>query len=147
MKNQIRLGPAAVLTTIILFATPPSSFGQSAKVKLNDGAFAYARELVEQGHVIFDKKSDWNDYRPTAKEENEFSRIHGIAEYAKWYLGIDEAHAEGTKARYKFPFGDFKNVHRSGLLAVKSRAHQFGYSDIENAAGRLLEMIDSRKRE
>jgi hypothetical protein len=31
------------------------------------------------------------------------------------------------------------------LLAVKSRAHQYGYSDIENAAERLLEMMESKR--
>ena len=81
-----------------------------------------------------------------AEAENEFIRVHGFAEYRKWYLGIDETHGEGTKARYKFPFGDFKNIHRCGLLAVRSRAHQYGYVDIENAAIRLLEMIDFKRQ-
>ena len=82
---------------------------------------------------------------PMAEDENEFIRAHGFAEYSKWHLGIDETHAEATKARYKFPFGDFKNVHRCGLLAVKSRAHQFGYADIEKAATQLIEIINSKK--
>jgi len=81
-----------------------------------------------------------------AEAENEFIRVHGFAEYRKWHLGIDETHAEGTKARYKFPFGDFKNIHRCALLAVRSRAHQYGYVDIENAAIRFLEMIDSKRQ-
>lgn len=81
-----------------------------------------------------------------AGAENEFIRAHGFAEYGKWHLGIDETHAEGTKARYKFPFGDFMNLHRSGLLAVKNRAHQFGYADIEKAAIQLLEMIDLKRK-
>jgi len=80
-----------------------------------------------------------------AEDENEFIRAHGFSQYSKWHLGIDETHAEGTKARYKFPFGDFKNVHRCGLLAVKSRAHQFGYADIEKAATQLIEIINSKK--
>src|SRR5437899_12227773 len=80
-----------------------------------------------------------------SEEENDFIRVHGFAEYRKWHLGIDETHAEGTKARYKFPFGDFKNVHRCGLLAVKSRAHQFGYADSEKAGSQLIEITNSKK--
>ncbi len=116
-----------------------------AKVKLNETAFAYAKELIRQGHVVCDKKNAWADHHPVAEEENEFIRAHGFAEYGIWHLGIDETHAEATKARYKFPFGDFKNVHRCGLLAVKSRAHQFGYADIEKAATQLIEIINSKK--
>src|SRR5438094_9017222 len=81
-----------------------------------------------------------------AEDENEFIRAHGFAQYSKWHLGIDETHAEGTKARYKFPFGDFKNIHRCALLAVRSRAHQYGYSGIEDAAIQLLEMIDLKRK-
>ena len=146
MKSSIRLTPPVVLGATLLIAAPVSSFGESSKIKLNQTAFAYAQELIAQGRVVFDKRNEWASHRVTAKEDNEFIRTHGLTEYERWHLGIDESQAEGTKARYKFPFGDFKNVHRSGLLAVKSRARQFGYTDIERAAVRLLGLLDSRKR-
>jgi len=129
----------------ILICCPTLSFGQSRTVKLNKNAFAYAKELITQGRIVADKKNAWADHRPGAVEENEFIRTHDFAEYAKWHLGVDETHAGDTKARYKFPFGDFKDVHRCGLLAVKSRAHQFGYGDIEKAAIRLIEIVDSKE--
>ena len=72
--------------------------------------------------------------------ENEFIRAHGFAEYAKWHLGVDERYAVNTKRRYKFPYGDFTNVHRCGLLAVKARAAEHKYHDIEDAAARLIRM-------
>ena len=62
---------------------------------------------------------------PSANEENEFIRVHGFAEYAKWHLGLDDRFPENAKRRYKFPYGDFKDVHRCGLLAVKARARQY----------------------
>ncbi len=83
----------------------------------------------------------WSERQPSAKEENEFIRLHGFGEYAKWHLGIDDRYAENTKRRYKFPYGDFKNVHRSGMLAVQSRAGQYRYYDIENAAAQLKAMM------
>lgn len=144
MNNPSRVVRLAMFATTIFLTAPAVSFGQSNKVKLNDSAFAFARELIAQGHVVLDKKTQWGDHHPSAQNENDFIRDHGFPQYEKWHLGIDEVHPEGTKARYKFPFGDFKNVYRSGLLAVKSRAHQFGYSDVENAAARLLEMMESK---
>jgi hypothetical protein len=135
-----------VLAANILIAYPASSFGQRRTVKLNENAFAYAKELIAQGHLVADKRKAWGDHHPTAEDENEFIRAHGFAEYGKWHLGIDESHAEGTKARYKFPFGDFENIHRCALLAVRSRARQYGYPDIENAALQLTETINSKKQ-
>jgi len=145
MKNRIRLVPAIPFVAGILILCPAFSFAQSRTVRLNETAFVYAKELIARGRVVSDKKGAWRDHHPTTEEENAFIRVHRFAEYGKWHLGIDETHAEGTKARYKFPFGDFKNVHRCGLLAVKSRAHQFGYADIEKAATQLIEIINSKK--
>jgi hypothetical protein len=146
MRTRRRLAAITFFGATILISDPASTFSQSRRVKLNENAFAYAKELITRGNVTVDKKNEWQRHHPTAQEENEFIRAHGFAEYGKWHLGIDQSHGEKTKTRYKFPFGDFKNVHRSGLLAVKSRAHQFGYSDIENAAERLLEMMGSPRK-
>jgi hypothetical protein len=60
-------------------------------------------------------------------------------------LGIDEEHPEDTKGRYKFPFGDFKRVHRCAVLSAESRAGQYNHNDIELAAAHLDEMIDGKK--
>jgi hypothetical protein len=116
-------------------------------VRLNQDAFDYARELVKQGHVIADGRGAWSQHQPSAEEENEFIRLHGFGEYAKWHLGIDDAHGEKTKARYKFPYGDLKNVHRCALLAVESRAAQYKHYNVENAALELREMISSSNRD
>ena len=140
-----RLIPATLLAGSILISCPALSFAQSRTVKLNENAFAFAKELITQGRAVVDKKNSWRNHHPMAEAENEFIRVQGFAEYRKWYLGIDETHAEDTKARYKFPFGDLRNLHRCGLLAVKSRAHQFGYADIEKAAIQLIEIVNSKE--
>ena len=116
-------------------------------VRLNRDAFDYAGELIKQGHVVADGQGAWSQHQPSAEEENEFIRLRGFGEYAKWHLGIDDTHGEKTKARYKFPYGDFKNVHRSALLAVESRAAQYKHYDIENAALELREMISASNRD
>jgi hypothetical protein len=124
-----------------VFAQPRTS------VQLNEDALAFAGQLIKEGHVIADGKGAWSKHRPSADEENKFIRLHGFAEYAKWHLGIDERYPENTKRRYKFPYGDFKNVHRCGLLAARSRAAEYRYYDVENSAARLIEMVGSKKSE
>jgi len=145
-KYCTRFVAATVLMATILISVGVSSFAETRRTRLNENAFAYAQELITQGHVVLDKKNEWGDHHPTAQQNNDFIRDHGFAEYSKWHLGIDPAHVQSSKARSKFPFGDFKNIHRCALLAVKSRAHQYGYSDIENAAERLLEMMERVRR-
>ena len=113
-------------------------------IELNENAVAFAVRLIKQGHFIADGKGAWTQHRPSADEENEFIRLHGFGEYAKWHLGIDSRFAENTKRRYKFPYGDFKNVHRCGLLAAKARARQYGYTEIENAATELERAIKGK---
>jgi len=123
--------------------SPASGADQASTnaVELNNGAFEYAKELIKQGHIVPDGKGAWREHHPSAVAENEFIRLRGFGEYAKWHLGIDVRYSENTKRRYKFPYGDFKNVHRCGLLAAKTRAHQYGHTEIENAASKLIKMI------
>jgi len=131
----------------VLFCAFSGLFAQSREtIKLNEDASAFAAQLIKEGHVIADGKGAWTKHRPSAGEENEFIRLHGFGEYAKWHLAIDERYGANTKRRYKFPYGDFKNVHRCGLLAVKARARQYGYVEIENAAEELERTIQSKPR-
>jgi hypothetical protein len=116
------------------------------RVKLNTTALVYAKELISKGQVVLDRKGAWAKDRPSTELENEFIRQHGFGEYAKWHLGIDDRYAENTKRRYKFPYGDFKNVHRCGVLAVQSRAGEYRYSEIENAAAQLREMVEATRK-
>ena len=150
MKTRCpRLGALIFAAGFTLSCVTPVIIGDERRnsdpIKVNPAAQEYAKNLIQQGHVVVDKRNAWSEHQPSAEEENEFIRQHGFEEYAKWHLGIDDTHAENTKARYKFPYGDFKNVHRSALLAAKGRARQHSYSDIENAAVQLLEMIHSEK--
>ncbi|MDB5907324.1 MAG: hypothetical protein JWP34_1438 [Massilia sp.] len=112
--------------------------------KLNEQAFEFAGKLIKEGHVVIDERDAWSEHQPSAQQENEFIRQHGFGEYAKWHLGIDDAHAEDTKGRYKFPYGDFKDVHRCGVLTVESRAGQYKHFDIERAAAHLHGMIEAK---
>jgi hypothetical protein len=112
----------------------------SGSIKVNENAVALASQLIREGHLIVDGKGAWREHKPSPGVENEFIRVHGFAEYAKWHLGVDERYGVNTKRRYKFPYGDFTNVHRCGLLAVKARAAEHKYHDVEDTAVRLIGM-------
>jgi hypothetical protein len=118
---------------------------QVMAVKLNRAAFNYAKELVGEGKVVLDDRDDWSEHQPSAEAENEFIRLHGFGEYGKWHLGIDEEEAEHTKGRYKFPYGDFKNVHRCAVLAAESRAGQYKHHEVQSAAAHLHGMLEALK--
>jgi hypothetical protein len=120
-----------------------SGGGREMAVKLHRAGFDHAKMLVQEGKVVRDERDDWSEHQPSAEEENEFIHKHGIREYGKWHLGIDDQEDEETKGRYKFPYGDFKKVHRCAILAAESRAGQYKYQDIENAAAHLHGMIEA----
>jgi hypothetical protein len=114
-------------------------------VTLNRRAYEHAKELINEGKFAFDERDAWSEHQPSAEEENEFIRLHGFAEYGKWYLGKNDEKPEDTKGHYEFPYGDFKKVHRCGLLSAESRAGQYKHFEIEKAAHHLHELMDARK--
>jgi hypothetical protein len=113
-------------------------------VTLNRRAFEHAKTLIAEESIIFDERDAWSEHRPSTVRENEFLGLHGFAEYCKWYLGINDEMPQNTKGHYEFPYGDFQNVHRCGVLAAESRAGQYKHPDIESAAAHLHGMIDGR---
>ena len=114
-------------------------------VKLNRSGFDHAKRLVDQGKVVRDDRDLWSEHQPSTQDENRFIEEHGFAEYGKWHLGIDTDANVNTKGHYKFPYGDFKRVHRCGVLSAEVRAGQRKYADIEAAAAHLRNMIDEQK--
>jgi hypothetical protein len=116
-------------------------------VKRSRRAFEHAQALIENGECVLDERSKWHLHEPTAEQENRFIEQHGFAEYAKWHLGEDDEHLEDTKGRYKFPYGDFKKLHRCAVLTVESRAGQYHYEDIELAAAHLHGMLEALQKQ
>jgi hypothetical protein len=123
------------------FSTPSSD----RTVTVNAASLDHARKLIANGCFVNDKRGEWAGHQASTVDENKFMKQHGADEYARWHLAIDESHRADTKARYKFPFGDFKNVHRCALIAAQNRARQYGYTDVENAATELLTLIEQKR--
>jgi hypothetical protein len=74
--------------------------------------------------------------------ENAYLRAHSFEEYAQWHLGLTEGAADGTKARYASGYGDFRRVHRTGLIACVYRAAEWRHKQVELAAFELLQHLD-----
>ena len=82
---------------------------------LNERAVARARELIEARQYVLD--SDWGELQPRAAEENAFLERH--------------------------TYGDFRRVHRSGIIACHYRAAEWRHKEIELAAHELLQVLDA----
>ena len=114
-------------------------------VHLHRSALTHARNLIRQGKVVRDERDAWSEHQPSTQEENVFIERHDFDEYGKWHLGIDKSEPEDTKKRYSFPYGDFRKVHRCGVISAESRAGQYKHFDIERAAAQLHEKVDGMK--
>jgi hypothetical protein len=114
-----------------------------ASYTINKRAVARARRLIDAGQYVLD--SDWGEAQPRAEDENAFLEGHSWDEYAEWHLGLTEGASDETKSRYAFVYGDFRRLHRTGLIACNYRAAEWRHKDIELAAHRLLQRLDKAR--
>jgi hypothetical protein len=111
-----------------------------ASYSVNQRAVARARRLIKSRQYVLD--SEWGRVQPRAADERAFLASHSWEEYAEWHLGLTEGAADETKARYAFVYGDFRRIHRSGIIACHYRAAEWRHKEIELAAHDLLQLID-----
>jgi hypothetical protein len=113
-----------------------------ASYTVNKAAVAHARELIEARQYVLD--SDWGEVQPRADDENRYLESHSWDEYAQWFLGLTDGAKDETKARYAFVYGDFRRIHRSGVIACLYRAAEWRHKDVERAAYDLLQRLDEK---
>ena len=94
-------------------------------MQLHKAGFSHAKKLIKEGKV--DRESQW---KLTRKERKKLP--------PEMFLGKDGS-------EFKFPYGKKGKVYRRGVIAAKTRAAQHGYTEIEDAAAELLDMIDANK--
>ena len=112
------------------------------KYAVNDAAFEFAKDLIERRRYVL--RSDWGERQPRAVDQNRFLKTHDWPEYGQWHLGLTEGANDETKARYAFGFGDFRRIHRTGIIAVHFRAAEWRHKDVELAAHELLQILDRK---
>jgi hypothetical protein len=112
-----------------------------ATYHVNPAAVEHIERLIDARQYVL--VSEWGRVQPRAAEENAYLASHSWAEYAAWHLGLTEGAKDGTKARYAFVCGDFRRVHRMGLISCHYRAAEWRHKEIELAAHELLQRLDA----
>jgi len=113
-----------------------------ASYTLNKKAVANIKKLIEARQYVLD--SDWGESQPSADDENAYLAKHAWDDYAAWHIGLTDGATEETKGRYAFVVGDFKRVHRSGIIACHFRAAEWRHKAVELAAHDLLQVLDKK---
>jgi len=112
-----------------------------ASYALNEAAVAHAEKLIRAKRYVL--RSEWNQVQPRAEAQNAYLKNHSWEQYAEWHRGLTEDATDETKARYAFVYGDFRRVHRMGLIASVYRASEWRHKAVELAAHDLLQLLDS----
>jgi hypothetical protein len=114
-----------------------------ASYSVNPKAVARARQLIDAHQYVLD--SVWSDVQPSAGDENAFLQSHSWDDYAAWHLGLTVGATDDSKARYAFVYGDFRRLHRMGLIACQYRAAEWRHKEVELAAHELLQHLDKTR--
>jgi Fe2+ or Zn2+ uptake regulation protein len=131
------------LTPRLALHSADERFGENARVPdytVNQEAVTHAKRLIDARQYVL--RSRWQSVQPRAREQNAFLKTHSWDEYAVWHLGLTEGAGEETKALYAFVYGDFRRLHRMGLIACHYRAAEWRHKEIELAAHELLQYLD-----
>lgn len=120
----------------------PVTFIEDA-VTLNGAGNSYAKSLVSSGKV-----NETDGWSFSAEDGDALLGKSGDdwANYGKHHLGIDGSAAEDTKEHYKYPFAKGGTLYRSALRAIRSRASQNGADAVFEAAGKLIDSLDSKSK-
>jgi hypothetical protein len=114
-----------------------------ASYSVNPAGVEHARQLIDARQYVV--RSRWRDAQPDADAENAYLDTHSWDEYGSWHLAVTEGVGEETKGHYAFVFGDFRRLHRMGLIACHYRAAEWGHKDVELAAHDLLQYLDNAR--
>jgi hypothetical protein len=113
-----------------------------ASYTVNPRAVEHARRLIDSRQYVLE--SDWGEVQPRAAAQNAYLASHSWDDYAQWHLALTEGATDHTKARYAFVYGDFRRLHRMGIIACQYRAAEWRHKEIELAAHELLQYLDGK---
>ena len=113
-----------------------------ASYSVNPRAVQKAQQLIDARQYVVE--SDRGSVQPRAADQNKYLETHSWEEYEAWHLGLTDGAADKTKARYAFVYGDFRRVHRMGIIACLYRAAEWRHKEIELAAHDLLQRLDAK---
>ncbi len=110
-------------------------------IELNQEGFNYAKSLIEEGRVVNDLHGDWDEVNPGTREQDQFIHERGMEAFGRWHLGFKVGGSREDKTSYSFPYGNYEDLYRSGVIAAEERAAQFHHGQVLEAAKALEEML------
>jgi hypothetical protein len=113
------------------------------KYAVNEEAVAKARDLIDRRQYVL--RSRWSEVQPTADDEDAFLETHDWDEYGEWHLGITVDASPETKGRHAFVYGDFRRLHRMGIISCVYRASEWNHKEIVLAAHEILQYLDKSR--
>ena len=111
-------------------------------MKLNKRGFEKARDLIADRRFVIDDRHTWIEHRPSSRDEIEFIAAHGWDAYGRWHLALEDALPARTRTHYRFPYGDFRDVHRCAILSADHDAIRGAARFLDE----LLQTAQARKR-
>ena len=114
-----------------------------AKYEVNEAGVTHAKALIEARRYVV--RSRWADVQPSAADQNAYLDSHSWDEYGQWHLALTVDATPETKARYAFVYGDFRRLHRMGIIACYYRAAEWGHREVLLAAHELLQFLDDSR--
>lgn len=115
------------------------------RVKLNQKAFEFAKQLIHDGKIDERRGSaELKHHTPSVQQADDYIKNHSWEDFGKWHLGVHFDRPENKKERYELPIGDFQHIVRADLIAIQKTAHEYHYMDIDEAAKKLIEMLDKK---
>ncbi|MGY1857695.1 hypothetical protein [Modestobacter sp. SYSU DS0290] len=111
--------------------------------RVNEAGVRHAQQLIDAGE--YDATTEWSEAAPSTQERNSEIEDEGREEWSRWYLAEDTDAGEGTKGRFRFPYGDFSKVNRAALIHAEQRASQNDHEDVRRAAKDLLDRLDAKR--
>lgn len=107
-------------------------------IVLNRPALEHARRLLDDEQYAIN--TVWEHNAPTEEQRAAYKAAYGEAALGLWYLAVERD--AGGNAIYTLPYGDFRKLHRSGVVAAYKRAIQLNAADVEAGARELLDLLD-----
>lgn len=114
-------------------------------IKLHKAGYEHALKLIANGLEVEPDQGNWDEVQPTQDEIIRFLDTHSLNEYGLWFLGVDTSRAEKDPTRFVYPYGDLKVIHESALIEAEQDAMDKDFTEIEEAAGTLLDMVQDEQ--
>ena len=114
-----------------------------ASYSRNERAVEHARKLIDARQYVLRQPLGRRPAPAPSSRTRTWRRTPGRST-PRGISGSPTGANDETKARYAFVYGDFRRVHRMGLIACHYRAAEWRHKDVELAAHDLLQYLDDK---